>query len=723
MQKLCVYCLLHTLVVHFTFCQQEILSGLQENLVIKEQVANTSVQKNTTEEKMLKLPFFDDFSKITIFPDSRLWIDQHAFVNNSYDVNPPTHGVATLDAIDKNGCLFSHASSSPFTADSLTSQPIDLKNNDYIFIDTAKQIPYTFADIFFYNKTTSSYMGVDSLYIKINDSIFYPLEANYYYDTTITLCYRSGTNTFTDINDSLYYRDNNTYNFVSRNNVRRDPMTIGDSIYLSFYYQAQGLGDSPEENDSLCLYFYAPLIKQWQRVWGVTGRSLHDFTQVLIPVTRPEYFGEGFRFRFLNYASLSSNIDYLELRGNVDHWNIDYVRLDKKRNKNDLAQKDVAMVKRLGSMLNSYEAMPYRHYLADLYNQKSNSIHISYRNLFSSGSARRMFFIKDKNYTTVWTNDEGDDPSLTAYSFTDFISQMDYDFNAPIYSGQDHALYYIYAYLRTDNDDKCKQNDTVHYEQRFYNYYAYDDGTAEAAYGFKGEGTPNAMLAYKFPLSMADSLYAIDMYFARSIDSTVDYAAFKLTVWNDNNGVPGSIIYQEEGNDNSPNYKGINKFYRYELDNPLAISGTIYVGFVQKKKVFLSVGFDFSRNTQNNIFYNFGNGWNNTVFSGSLMIRPVMGNKLPLSIEDPDDGQGLKTKEKYAVYPNPATNFLTIKTGEKQEKESLFTLLHHTGSIIYSVSVRNGENIDISHIPAGMYIAMISENDSPVYTQKILIIR
>ena len=43
----------------------------------------------------------------------------------------------------------------------------------------------------------------------------------------------------------------------------------------------------------------------------------------------------------------------------------------------------------------------------------------------------------------------------------------------------------------------------------------------------------------------------------------------------------------------------------------------------------LNVGFD--RNMVNNdkIFYNLGQGWQNSGFSGSLMIRPIMGKALP----------------------------------------------------------------------------------------------
>ena len=61
-----------------------------------------SVQVDTQPDT-LDLPFFDDFSRSGPRPHSPLWIDDDAFVNSSYTLNPLTIGVATLDAIDAEG--------------------------------------------------------------------------------------------------------------------------------------------------------------------------------------------------------------------------------------------------------------------------------------------------------------------------------------------------------------------------------------------------------------------------------------------------------------------------------------------------------------------------------------------------------------------------------------------------------------------------------------------
>ena len=83
-------------------------------------------------------------------------------------------------------------------------------------------------------------------------------------------------------------------------------LSAADSVFLSFYYQPQGRGLSPEINDSLILQFFLrpafdsitstdtiPYPETWQTVWGTQGMSLdtfylnthHYFLRVLIPVT------------------------------------------------------------------------------------------------------------------------------------------------------------------------------------------------------------------------------------------------------------------------------------------------------------------------------------------------------------------------------------------------------------------------------------------------------
>src|SRR5690606_6406547 len=57
-------------------------------------------------------------------------------------------------------------------------------------------------------------------------------------------------------------------------------------------------------------------------------------------------------------------------------------------------------------------------------------------------------------------------------------------------------------------------NDTTRGQQVFANYYAYDDGSAELAYGINGE---QARLAVQFTSWEPDSLVAVQMHFVPTV--------------------------------------------------------------------------------------------------------------------------------------------------------------------------------------------------------------
>ena len=72
------------------------------------------------------IPFYDDFSSSTIYPDSTKWRDRSAFVNSGFPLNPVTRNAATLDVLDANGRVYDYAISNPFIAEYLSSTQIRL---------------------------------------------------------------------------------------------------------------------------------------------------------------------------------------------------------------------------------------------------------------------------------------------------------------------------------------------------------------------------------------------------------------------------------------------------------------------------------------------------------------------------------------------------------------------------------------------------------------------
>lgn len=76
----------------------------------------------------LQLPFVDDFSYRSFYPDTALWINRQVYINNDYPTNKISYGVATFDGIDSIGKPYKvgNSGSNNGGADTLTSKPIDL---------------------------------------------------------------------------------------------------------------------------------------------------------------------------------------------------------------------------------------------------------------------------------------------------------------------------------------------------------------------------------------------------------------------------------------------------------------------------------------------------------------------------------------------------------------------------------------------------------------------
>ena len=82
------------------------------------------------------LPFFEDFSTSSVYPDPALWTDDHAFINNTMAWQPPSIGVATLDGLNSNGSPYG----GPFgRADYLTSTYLDLSGTGDVYFSFYSQ--------------------------------------------------------------------------------------------------------------------------------------------------------------------------------------------------------------------------------------------------------------------------------------------------------------------------------------------------------------------------------------------------------------------------------------------------------------------------------------------------------------------------------------------------------------------------------------------------------
>jgi hypothetical protein len=595
---------------------QEVVTGLQSNTSISNGWNKLEKNKRLTAIDTLALPFFDDFSGHSIFPDSKKWTDNFVFINNTYSDRQITAGIATFDALDNTGRMYTTASSSGFKADQLTSQPINLNYN------------------------------------------------------------------------------------------------TSDNLWLSFFYQAGGLSDPPEANDSLTLQFFAPLENKWYSVWRAAGSLDQRFKPAIIRIENSRYLQKGFQFRFINYASLSLNLTDPSMVGNCDIWNIDYVLLNKNRNAGDTVFADVAFTLPLRSLLKTHEAMPWKQFRQVDLQEMGSSIPVHYRNNDTiTRNVTRNFEIWDVNKNSQAHFFSAGATNINPLTSVDYNANLVYTFNT---SSNDSALFRITASLKTDNFDP-KGNDTLVYFQVFNNYFAFDDGSSEGGYGINGLGSRNAMVAYKYVSYMQDTLRAIRICFNDSY-LEANKRAFDIMVWDNNNGIPGNILYTkedvmvEQGN-------MINGFYNYTIPEGVAINNIFYIGWRQRSETFLNSGYDVNTPSTGKQFYWLNGEWRQSQVQGSIMIRPVVGS--PLKVTSINDVFYHNNKNIISVWPNPATDYINFDSGEMQMSGlSYVTITDIYGRELIKVPFR--DRIDISSLHPGVYFIVTSINGSPVGYNRLI---
>ena len=497
-------------------------------------------------------------------------------------------------------------------------------------------------------------------------------------------------------------------------------LTDADSTYLSFFYQPGGFGDVPTINDSLVLQFYNGYTNNWDEIWSVAGDSVvpntpDAFRQKIfrIPSTSNSppinYMFKGFQFRILNYGSLT---------GNNDIWNIDYVRLDKNRSVNDTSINDLAFQYQFPSILKNYSEMPAEQFTgnADL----ADTI---------------PFYIDNLNPGQAQSN-----PPATPYTITSnqtfpavsvVLAPTTNTFNAGLENmvllspsaqytsptiGTD-TLVVINSQAVINNTDILMANDTINHSQILYNTLAYDDGSAEMAYGLQNLGTNK--FAYDFTLNKPDSLVGFQVLFT-NIDVAVNDLVFTYNLWYHLD--TQNVFYTDTpifvSNNYTPYYiDSVNGFTTYKIA-PVALPNHFYFGWSQTDVRNLQVGYDMNSPKGRQHMYIYTNGvWHtSTIYTnGSPMIRLLLSRSSQIS-------SGIRTisNEPIKAYPNPTNSLVTFELPASGSFNlELYNML---GQLNLNQTLDSEHNvIDISHFVQGVYLVRLTDiATGVVYQNKIM---
>jgi hypothetical protein len=112
------------------------------------------------------------------------------------------------------------------------------------------------------------------------------------------------------------------------------------------------------------------------------------------------------------------------------------------------------------------------------------------------------------------------------------------------------------------------------------------------------------------------------------------------------------------------------------------------------------------------MFYNLGSGWNNSIYLGAWMIRPI------LSMKEVILSSVNETRHNFLIYPNPAKEELTIISSTANNLISIYNL---QGILVKQLYVTNTESkINIADLAIGMYVIEIKNKGNSNF-QKFII--
>lgn len=485
-------------------------------------------------------------------------------------------------------------------------------------------------------------------------------------------------------------------------------MSPADSVYISFIYQPQGFGDEPESTDSLLLEFFDSSNNQWNRIWGDTGRNVSPFCIVHLPLTGNNYFTDAFQFRFRNYGGLS---------GSLDHFHLDMVYLREATPPAyiDTVFKDFSFVYPVNSLLNDYTSVPWDHYKESIDNKMSAAMEVVVFN-GSSGPENYQDGAVEISYAGV---SEGD---FILQGFT--LAEQQINYAALDFATSYHDLKSGYEFPRdlsgvyeefdvrvnaSAQYPNYEPNDSTAFTQGFYNFYSYDDGSAEAAFGPTGA---QARLAIHFEAYQPDSLIGVKLCFVPSVND-VSNKLFLLTVWDDENGEPGDVLYEDDVfNPRTPAYSQDKNQYLdyYFIDTmKVPVGNSFFIGWRQLDPERLNLGFDRNIDQSDEIFYSVNGGvsWLVSPFSGSAMVRPIFSTQMDASL-------GLIEPEtesiQISIFPNPVRDEVFIKNAGESSNEKL--LLDAAGRVLMSTME---DSFDLQTLDSGIYFISVPQRSEKRY--------
>ena len=531
----------------------------------------------------------------------------------------------------------------------------------------------------------------------------------------------------------------------------------GDVITLSYWLQRKGLGNKPELEDSMAVEI-KNRFGEWELLRSIPGIPFNVPNSVIDTFafymdTIPELFKHNdFQFRFVSYSDRT---------GILDNWHLDYVRLeeDGRRTFND-----VAFIAEPGFILKQYSSMPYSHFigtdtsarfLIDSIRVKAQNHSLEDNPTFPSIldiiEVDSRFNLLQNDNLVLLNNVESDIPANsviefgynlnTVTRFANFFPNVNDNLANPQNFGAVDKVNVSMSYAFTpDKQERASvleavfRNDFVATTTVLDNYFAYDDGTAEA--GFIAQ--QNNSIAQKFTSFIDDSLRAVQFHFPVTT-ADVSNQVFDLRVYVDDlNSEPVYEAFSLPVVFASSFYDTLQGFTTYPLVDQDGNNTPVYLPqgsdfFVSWTQISqcegfqcIPVGFDLNSNRgRDEIYADLTGVWEPldsaliaVIPEGSLMLRAVVGSETPFatSVEDLD-----KVGSEIGIYPNPSSGMVNIDLEEGNYSTFNYQLYNAMGQVLFQGTLSS--LLDFSGTPNGVYTLKVRDTNTLAEYSKRLIIK
>jgi hypothetical protein len=507
--------------------------------------------------------------------------------------------------------------------------------------------------------------------------------------------------------------------------------TAADQLYLGFFWQLGNInpGQQPSSNSSTRTVNLRLEFKDntgvWQQVWLAPSNGTRSpFRRKIINITQAQFLHSGFQFRFRATGNVAAN---------TDNWSLDYVRLaplqpPPPRVVVDTLYQDVAVSKPLSSLLARGTAMPVWQYNAAALpsSQLNAATSTTVNNLDKSGIPTPLLA------TGAWQ--QRPTGPLAAFPVTAPVTILSNQQQVAVTgnltsvalpaTAEQKTIRHRIALNTSEVDPLTLPNDTISRDTQLSDYYAYDDGTAEATYAITPFDQPGIRYqALRFELNRPDQVRSIRL----KLTPVYPIAAGRqltVTIWEANpaaNGRPMDSPKASQSYVIPATLPAGQEFIEVAFPSPVAVSGTFYAGFGHGSTGTLTtnpiqIGYDLNNPLPADAFWQFIGAWAQptAVFypTGAPMLRPVLTNNVlavaPASVA-----------AAYALYPNPSADG-QVQVQGRYAQAVVFDAL---GRAVWQqpAAQAGSTTLDLKALPAGLYLVQLTLPDKLTVTKRLVL--